>query len=416
MKKVTYHWMIVAALFFVQVAGVGIVVNCYNVLSPAMMEEGLSASAVQTINLARTLTSLPVGIVVGMIIRKVGYSRVTVFGSLLIPIGMALRSFAFSVPLLMATSLLMGIGSGCVTNVPVNMALNNWFYDKKATASAIAFTGSSVGGFVFVQVATAIIKDMGWRQANFVLAVITAGILLPVTLFLLREKPEDKGLMPYGAEKAAERSANEPSGAVDQNAGITLSRYARKASFYWMILTAFLFGFVNMGIQNNMNIFLKVELGKSADFTSMIYSIVMIVMIFGKLFGGFLFDKIGMNATNIYNLVIGLLCLGMIMMSGQAAIFAILFGVTFGLRQGLCSLGPPYMTAMIVGRREYSKIYGIIGAIFAGGSATGPVVGAMIFDHTGSFHGTWLMYGALTILMGISCIAAVQSGKGFSNE
>ena len=418
MRNFRYHYVIVAAIFLVQMSAVGIMVNCYNVLSPSIMAEGYTAAQVQAINLARSWTSLGLGVVIGFIITKLGYRKVTVFGAFMLPLGMALRSVSFSMPVFVATSILQGIGSGCVANVPVTMALNNWFYEKKATASAITYTGSSIGGFIFVQLATRIIATMGWRPANLVLSGIAFVILVPVMLFMLREKPEDKGLRPYGLEPGTEvkknDKKNEPTGAASMSSGIRFKDYVKTVSFVCMGLTAFLFGFTNMGFQNNMIIYMQNELGHSPAFTSMVYSVVMIVMIFGKLIGGVLYDKAGMTFTNMYNLVTGLASVFLMLMAGTPAL-AICAGVAFGFRQGLCSLGPPYMTAMVVGRREYSSIYGIIGALFTLGSSIGPVLGAMIFDATGSYHGTWILYGSLMLLLAVTSALAVRTGKGYAN-
>jgi len=336
----------------------------------------------------------------------------------------------YSLPALMLTGIIAGVGTAFFINVPVTMALNNWFYEKKATASAIGYVGSSIGGFIFVQLATHIIGTGGWRQANLVLSLISLAILLPVALFLFKEKPEDKGMLPYGAEwsdangdgdvqesevvvKAKER--DEPTGAVSQTAGITYRDYARTQSFYWMVLTAFLFGFTNMGFQNNMIIYMQNELGYERVFTSMVYSVVMIVMIGGKMAAGPLFDKLGMTIANTCNLVMGLLSVALILLA-QNPVLAVACGVAFGLRQGFTSLGPPYMTAMIVGRREYSKIYGTMAACFALGSSVGPVLGAWIFDHTGSYHITWIMFGIVMVVMLAASLLTVKTGKGYSTR
>jgi hypothetical protein len=38
-KKFTYHWVIVIAVFLMMAATVGIVVNCFSVLAPAMIKD-----------------------------------------------------------------------------------------------------------------------------------------------------------------------------------------------------------------------------------------------------------------------------------------------------------------------------------------------------------------------------------------
>ena len=51
-----------------------------------------------------------------------------------------------------------------------------------------------------------IIEAIGWRSSYFVLAAASACLALPAIVFVIRYRPEDKGLLPYGYEEAAGRA------------------------------------------------------------------------------------------------------------------------------------------------------------------------------------------------------------------
>ena len=50
------------------------------------------------------------------------------------------------------------------------------------------------------------IIQAGWQQAYRVLGIIAAAISIPVTLFIVRGTPKEKGLLPYGTTE--EQGAN----------------------------------------------------------------------------------------------------------------------------------------------------------------------------------------------------------------
>ncbi|MCL2155681.1 MAG: hypothetical protein FWH53_08460, partial [Leptospirales bacterium] len=69
-QKSNYHWIIVAACFFLLAVSIGITVNCFNPLSVALVEKFGSASKVQTIFMIAALTNLIGSALVGKVFSK----------------------------------------------------------------------------------------------------------------------------------------------------------------------------------------------------------------------------------------------------------------------------------------------------------------------------------------------------------
>ncbi len=68
-----------------------------------------------------------------------------------------------------------------------------------STLCVAHFTGSVAGGLILVQVTEYIAANTGWQQAYLVLGIIAAVVSIPVTLFIVRGTPQEKGLLPMGA-------------------------------------------------------------------------------------------------------------------------------------------------------------------------------------------------------------------------
>ena len=98
-------------------------------------------------------------------------------------------------------------------------------------------------------------------------------------------------------------------------------------------------------------------------------------------------------------------------MSGNPAM-AIIMGIVFGMRNALSSVMAPYMTAYIVGRRDYARIYAIMMIVNSIAGATGPVFAGRMYDVTGSFNLAWIVFGIMFVLVFFVSIIAFRSGEG----
>jgi MFS family permease len=303
-------------------------------------------------------------------------------------------------------SLFVGFGASGVSLIPCGVLINNWFVDKKGLATGIAFTGSVVGGLIFVQLTKYILAVHGWREAYAALGIIAALILLPTTILLVRETPGEKGLVPLGGD--AEGSAE-----TVEAKGIRTKAYVKTPSFWLMAASFFIIGFVNLGLQNNISIYLTKAQGHSAEFAANIFSIVMFVQIFGKILLGAIYDKKGIKFGAFYCAIIYVLATAALTQSGSLPL-AIAFGALFGLVSAMTTVTPPYVAALVVGVRDYPTIYGLLSLFYGIGAATGPVVAGKVFDSAGSYDPAWIAYGALAIVLVVTSILAVKKGKDFS--
>ena len=406
-RKLTYHWVIILACFLMMAASIGIVVNCFNLFSVELMSEfGYSASSVQLICTIMTFTSFIGGIFVGKVFDRVGIRVALPIYVVLMSGGFFFYSMCSNLTMFYILSAVVGFGICGVSLVPCGMLINNWFTDKKGLATGIAFSGSVVGGLVAVQAAKLIISASGWRSAYMILGIASAVILLPTTLFIVRENPRDMGLLPLGAMP----DGNE---ALDEEKGISLKKYMKTGSSRLLCASFFIIGFIGLGIQNNVGICLTKAAGHTAEFTANLFSLIMAVEIFGKIILGAIYDKKGVKFGSIYCAVLYSLAVIALISSGNGNI-AILFGVLFGLVSGITTVTPPYLTALICGRRDYSGIYGLIGLSYGVGASVGPVVASKVFDVTGSFNIIWIVFGVLSLVLIATNVLAVRKGGGYS--
>ena len=389
-------------------ATVGITVNTFTIISPAMIADlGITATQVQLISLVSTFANMFAGLFVGKLMAKFGMKMTMTVGTILMCGGFALRGMSSTMLTLCASNFVCGLGMAEISTIPSGVLVNNWFsMEKKGTMSGIAFAGSVVGGIVFVQVANVLMQAYDWRVTHYVLAAVCAVMMLPISLFIVRARPEMMGLRPLGSENSAGAAA---AAAVT---GISAKKFRKTASFWLLAFTVFVIGFTNMGIQRNFAICLQNEHGHSEDFAAMVYSAVMFIQIFGKLILGAIYDKKGVKIGTIYNTVLVIATVAFALASNNAPM-AVGFGVVFGLLGSMTTVTPPYLTALIVGRRNYAGIFGLVNVFFNVGVAVGAVVAARVFDATGSFNGAWIAFAVLMVIAAFTTVLSTKHAKEY---
>lgn len=75
--------------------------------------------------------------------------------------------------------------------------INRWFKDRAGALLGFSAAFTGVGGVIFLQVDQAIINATDYRTAFLANAIIVACTALPCVLFAIRNKPSDRGMLPY---------------------------------------------------------------------------------------------------------------------------------------------------------------------------------------------------------------------------
>jgi len=111
-----------------------------------------------------------------------------------------IMSFVANLPLLyVGFTLIRCLGQGAMWLVGT-WIVGEWFLKKRGFATALSGLGSSLSVMLFPVLNLYLIKRLGWQTTWQVLGLIVAvSVVLPSILFL-RDRPEDMGLLPDGAE------------------------------------------------------------------------------------------------------------------------------------------------------------------------------------------------------------------------
>src|SRR5258707_2891700 len=91
---------------------------------------------------------------------------------------------------------MVGAGSVCLGYSGQSLFLPNWFIRRRGLAMGLAFAGVGIGSVTLLPWVQLMIEQTGWRTACTAMGILVLAVLAPIQL-LLRQRPEDIGLLPH---------------------------------------------------------------------------------------------------------------------------------------------------------------------------------------------------------------------------
>src|SRR5260370_2852915 len=128
----------------------------------------------------------------------------------LLSVGVALSSTMHTQwQLTLYWGLLVGAGTGVRAMVVAAIVVNGWFDQRRGLVLGMLTAANATGQLVFLPLLASQVTRHSWRSATYIVAGVAAAVFLAVA-FLLRDKPSDLGLLPYGADATAVSSPSAP--------------------------------------------------------------------------------------------------------------------------------------------------------------------------------------------------------------
>jgi MFS family permease len=299
--------------------------------------------------------------------------------------------------------IVIGMSMAAIGQVPASTLVSNWFQKRRGTAIGIMSTGIGIGILVLAPlVGGYLIPNFGWRIAYVVLAIVV-WILIPLALFVVRTKPADMGLYPYGVENATEMAAAEASLATAK--GLSLKMALRTSAFWLISITFFITGLSSLGVIQNQVPHLQ-DIGYPLATAASALTAIGIGSTVGKFFFGWLCDRIQPKyscAISILLLATGTLIFINVQPTSPVALIWV-YAIMLGLGAGGWL---PTMSMLInvnFGLTFYGVLFGMITLVQSVGGAIGPPFAGYVFDILSTYQPAFII---LLVLYAIALPAMV---------
>ncbi|MFA5517720.1 MAG: MFS transporter [Spirochaetota bacterium] len=392
--KMFYGWWIAIATFFILF--VGLCSGFYTVsvfLKPFQDTFGWTSTQ---ISLGFTIAALLVGLlspVVGIAVDKLGVKKVQLAGALITGTGLLLASMISQLWHYYLIYVYMAIGLASVSLVPAQTIISYWFDRKRGTAMGLIMTGVGLGGMVMVYVASFVTENYGWENAYRFLGTLVLVLVVPLVLFVLKNKPEDVGFLPDGAAVAGGGAE-----AGDTLKSLNVKEAFKTLSFKFTCLLMFLFSIVLGGLTMH-----AIELIRSYGVSnaSTMWSLALGFSVLGRIFFGLLSDRMSKKLLVFITWVLLFLGFGSVMFVAGNQLLVWGFVVFYGLAIGSFVTLIPLFVGDLFGVEHFSKLIGIIGLMQVIGLSVGSVLFGKIYDANQSYE------LAVMIVIGVALAGAL---------
>ena len=326
-----------------------------------------------------TVTFAVIMIFAGRAQDKIGPRIVAMLGGIIFGLGLVASAFA-TTPLQMALSfgLVGGIGIGLCYSATTPPAVK-WFHPaKKGLVMGIVVSGVGLAAVYVAPLTQFLLKETS-VPSTFLMLGGGAALLIVLLAQFLANPPA--GYVPpapvaaAGAVSAAKASAA-PKRDVDWN------EMLRGPQFYTLWVMFVLAASAGLMIIMHVAIIAKEQAGWKWGFVPV--ATLAIFNTIGRIASGSLSDRIGRSRTMVLAFV--LQAVNMFLFIHYTTPELVVFGAAFtGLCYGTIFTLFPAATADYYGVRNLGVNYGIVFTAFGVAGVTGPVLGGMLRDHSGSY-------------------------------
>lgn len=349
----------------------------------------------------------------GYLTDKLGPRRMILIGLLILSVGFLIFWQVNSLWTFYLAFIVMALGQGLGSWLPLMTALNNWFVRNRSKAMGFSNMGSRIGALILVPaIAWSIDPEhdrLGWELTALILGIVTLILAIPLSK-AIRDRPQDYGQGTDGDQVTEGLSdslngslssySNNPTAVVDLTA-----KQAVMTPAFWLI--SFGHGFTSMvilAIMAHLGLLLM-DKGFDIQTTGWVVTVYTAVAMAFQLVGGYLGDIAPKN--RILFLFTTLQAVGVLVLTYADSLrtiylFAVLFGAGFGGRNPLTtSIRGEYF-----GRASFGKILGLstvpmnVLLLFAS-----PFAG-YIKDAQGSYANAFLILALLNFIGGICFLLA----------
>ncbi|MDQ3360175.1 MAG: MFS transporter [Actinomycetota bacterium] len=181
-------------------------------VDPILADTGISRVGLSTLYAFGTAVSAGMVVLVARLADRFG-ARV-----MLAVIALALGAACFGmsatagpISLFLGFAALRALGQGSLP-VTATVLTAQWFVKKRGRAVAVVVLGLAASNAVLPPATQALISSLGWRGAYVALGIMVWVLLIPAAILVVRNRPEEVGLHPDGAEGPAEEPDGESPG------------------------------------------------------------------------------------------------------------------------------------------------------------------------------------------------------------
>lgn len=375
-RGIHYGWLVAGVTFLTMLTMSAALGLPGAMLLPLAHEFGWTTQQVSSALAIRFALYGLLGPFAAVLMERWGLRAVMCLGLALVGGAMAMVTQAASLwHLFVFWSLLLGLGTGLTALVLGAVVATRWFAARRGLVVGLLTASAATGQLAFLPLAAWMIENWGWRSA--VWPVVAASVLFGVVAFLLvRDRPSDVGLRPYGEtpeEGAKNEAAKAAAPAMVMNFATpfkVLAEASRSGTFWVLAATFFICGLSTNGLIQTHFIALCSDFGLGPVPAASVLAMMGVFDFVGTVASGWLSDRY--DSRKLLFWYYGLRGLSLIWLphSGFTLVGLGLFAMFYGL-DWIATVPPTVkLTGAAFGPQKAGMVFGWVFAAHQLGAAT----------------------------------------------
>ncbi len=300
----------------------------------------------------------------------------------------------------------VGLGLSATSTVTITPTMGNWFAKKTGFAIGVVWATQAFYCAIASPVFAGVIEVIGWRSSYLVLAAVSAVLTLPAVAFVIRYRPEDRDMQPYGFEPG---SQGDKSDAFSGLPGVPAKVAFRSASFFLCVVIVMLC--TATGLMNAIFPTYAEVVGLGAVVGGLMVSSASLCDIVFNPLAGATSDKFGPARAMVLWTGIAMLSFVVLYFSGSSVVGSC---VGAGLNEAMYAItGVGYSTfaLSIFGMRDFEKIFSRITSCGYLVASFGIPVMMAIYEATGVFQNVFAFCFVVDIVIICLVVLAQKSSR-----
>ncbi len=402
-QRVFYGWLMVAIGFAAMFAtGPGQSFNIGLFFGPLTADLGLSSTALSaTYGLGTAVAALGLSYS-GRLIDRYG-QRATLAGVAFL-LGVVCLLFPYVtnvVALFFGFTAVRFLGQGSLMLVANNL-VSQWFSARRGVALSIISLGFALGLAAYPPVVQSLIDSVGWRTSWIWLGLFVWVLMLPITLALVINRPDDLGLLPDGARRPDELSGGpEPAAADGDLEESWTPREAMRSFTFWFLAVSLAIPSALVTAIYIYQVPYFAQQGLDAQTAANMFSVTSVSMVAAMLGFGQLLDRLETRYVVAGGILLNAAAMGMMLLA-RDTLTAVIYAILLGAASGSMLTNPNYLWPRYFGRQHLGSIQGPAYTITIIGASAGPLPFGIAYDLLGSYREAVMVLALLPLAFGLA--------------
>jgi MFS family permease len=238
-KNIHYGWIVVAVTFLTMLVTAGAVGAPGVFIVPLEKEFGWNASEISSALAVRFVLYGLMGPFTAALMNRFGVRRI-VLSALVIIAAALLASLVMTDvwQLVLFWGIGVGVGTGLTAMVLGATVATRWFSERRGLVMGLLSASTATGQLIFLPLLAKVTAVYGWRPALcFVCVMLMLAAVL--VLLLMRNRPSDVGLAPFGASEIVAEPKHNGGFATLLMSPLLVLRDAANVRAFWVLFATF---------------------------------------------------------------------------------------------------------------------------------------------------------------------------------